>query len=52
MLPFEAASLLLLATMVAVIVLAKRERQRTALARTTEPAPGSPTELVETGSER
>jgi len=36
MLPFEAASLLLLATMVAVIVLAKRQR-----ARTTEEAPGA-----------
>jgi NADH-quinone oxidoreductase subunit J len=50
MLPFEAASLLLLATMVAVIVLAKRERQRTTLAGAAEPA--SPPELVETSSER
>ncbi len=45
MLPFEAASLLLLATMVAVIVLAKRQRERTPVAsaapaaRASEPTP-------------
>ena len=44
MLPFEAASLLLLATMVAVIVLAKRQRGQTALRSpaTTPEAPAAP----------
>jgi NADH-quinone oxidoreductase subunit J len=48
MLPFEAASLLLLATMVGVIVLAKRERAKTTatLERRAESAPTLETEAV------
>jgi NADH-quinone oxidoreductase subunit J len=54
-LPFEAASLLLLATMVAVIVLAKRERPRTTVsgAPSAPSAPSdSPSELAESGVPR
>ena len=50
MLPFEAASLLLLATMVAVIVLAKRQRERTTPTRAAGALPEQP-ELVESGAE-
>jgi len=52
MLPFEAASLLLLATMVGVIVLAKRERARTTLSSAAGVRTGAPEELVESGAER
>jgi NADH-quinone oxidoreductase subunit J len=47
-LPFEAASLLLLATMVAVIVLAKRQRARTP----SPPSLEAPVELSESGAPR
>jgi NADH-quinone oxidoreductase subunit J len=52
MLPFEAASLLLLATMVGVIVLAKRERQRATLSGAAGARAGAREELVESGVER
>ena len=52
MLPFEAASLLLLATMVAVIVLAKRERQRTTPSSASGPLTAARQEPVESGAPR
>jgi len=52
MLPFEAASLLLLATMVAVIVLAKRQRERPGASGPTAREPALREELVESGVER
>ena len=52
MLPFEAASLLLLATMVAVIVLAKRQRERPDASGPAAREPAPREELVESGVER
>jgi NADH-quinone oxidoreductase subunit J len=52
MLPFEAASLLLLATMVAVIVLAKRQRQRATVERTAAGVSARGERAVESGAAR
>jgi NADH-quinone oxidoreductase subunit J len=52
MLPFEAASLLLLATMVAVIVLAKRQRERVTPGGAGAARPEARVETVESGAER
>ena len=52
MLPFEAASLLLLATMVAVIVLAKRQRERTTVSSPSGKSTETRGELLETGAPR
>jgi NADH-quinone oxidoreductase subunit J len=52
MLPFEASSLLLLATMVAVIVLAKRQRVKASAEARPEQAAAAQAELSETGPAR